>query len=298
MHPRSDPSEELLDLAQAQDGVVTAGQADQLGLGRHARARLIRIGQWQRVDGPVLAVHPFPLPWTAQAWAGVLLAGNNARLAGAAAAHLHGLTETAPERIDVLGASPVSDRPPWYFHRERVGVRDTRSPGEPPRTTLEDTVLDLCEGADVTQVLDWLTTAVQSQRTTPARIRRALERRRRYAGRTLLLELLGDVRQGAHSPLELRYLRDVERAHGLPEGVRQHTSRHRHQRDVYYERYRLVVELDGRLGHEGTGRFRDMERDNHATVDGQASLRYGNADVAGLPCAVAWQVGPVLMSPC
>ena len=258
MHPRSEPSPELLGLAQAQGGVVTVGQAEQLGLGRHSRARLIKAGQWQRVEGLVLAVHPFPLSWTAQTWAGVLLAGNAARLTGEAAAHLHGLTEIAPERIDVLGTYPVHDRPPWYFHRERVGARDNRSPGDPPRTTLEDTVLDLCEGADVKQVVHWLTTAVQSRRTSPARIRRALASRRRYAGRALLLEMLGDVGQGAHSPLELRYLRDVERAHGLPRGERQHTSRHRHQRDVYYERYRLVVELDGRLGHEGTGRFRDM----------------------------------------
>lgn len=294
MHPRSDPSAELLDLAQAQGGVVTVGQADQLGVGRHARARLLRVGRWQRVDGPVLAVHSFPLSWPAQAWAGVLLAGTGARLAGPAAAHLHGLTDEPPGRIDVLGGSPVPDRWPWAFHRERPGVRDSRSPGDPPRTTLDDTVLDLCDGADAAQVVHWVTTALQSRRTSPARLRRALDRRQRYAGRALLLELLGDVGQGADSPLELRYLRDVERPHGLPQGERQHTSRHRHQRDVYYRLYGLVVELDGRLGHEGMGRFRDMARDNHATVDGQASLRYGNGDVVGSPCAVAWQVGSVL----
>jgi hypothetical protein len=50
--------------------------------------------------------------------------------------------------------------------------------------------------------------------------------------------------------LEYRYVRDVERAHGLP--------RSRHQarvvidgkvvyRDVYYEEYQLTVELDGQL---------------------------------------------------
>jgi hypothetical protein len=294
VHPRSDPSAQLLGLAQAQGGVITVGQADELGLGRHARARLLRGGQWQRVGGTVVAVHSFPLSWTAQAWAGVLLAGTGARLAGPAAAHLHGLTDAAPGRIDVLGPYPVPDRQPWSFHRERVGVRDSRSPGDPPRTTLDDTVLDLCAGADPQQMVQWVTAAVQSRRTSPARLRRALERRSRYADRALLLELLGDVRQGADSPLELRYLRDVERPHGLPRGERQQVSRHRHRRDVYYRLYRVVVELDGRLGHEGMGRFRDMARDNSATVDGEASLRYGYADVAGSCCAVAWQVGSVL----
>jgi len=56
-----------------------------------------------------------------------------------------------------------------------------------------------------------------------------------------------------------------------------------------------VVELDGRLGHDGVGRFRDMRRDNHATVDGEVTLRYGSADVNGEPCLVARQVGEVLV---
>ena len=32
--------------------------------------------------------------------------------------------------------------------------------------------------------------------------------------------------------------------------------------DVDYEEYGLLVELDGRRGHDGAGRFRDMNRDN------------------------------------
>jgi very-short-patch-repair endonuclease len=63
---------------------------------------------------------------------------------------------------------------------------------------------------------------------------------------------------------------------------------------VVYLLYRLVVELDGRLGHEGAGRFRDMRRDNWATVEGEATLRYGFTDVAGYPCLVARQVWGVL----
>jgi very-short-patch-repair endonuclease len=136
---------------------------------------------------------------------------------------------------------------------------------------------------------------VQTRRTTAARLRLALDARSRHSRRLLLRELLADVADGVESPLELRYLRDVERAHGLPEGRRQQVSRHQHRRDVVYRDYGLVVELDGRLGHEGMGRFRDMTRDNLATVSGEASLRYGHADVAGEPCLVARQVGEVLV---
>ena len=89
--------------------------------------------------------------------------------------------------------------------------------------------------------------------------------------------------------MEVRYLRDVERAHGLPDGRRQ-VRRRRTECDVWYEEYGLLVELDGRRGHEGGGAFRDMRRDNSATTDGLATLRYGYRDVFGSPCEVAAQV--------
>jgi len=295
---RVDPGPELLALAAAQSGVVSVAQAESCGLGRHSRQRLVQSGQWRPLAWGVYQVHPVPLSWSGEAWAGILLGGSASRLGGLAAAHLHGLTPQPPAALQVLvPRSPrARDLPPWSFLREQPGCRDPRSPGEPPRLTLEDTVLDLCEGVDPREVVHWVTQAVQTRRTTPVRLQRALAGRSRHSRRALLAELLGDVAQGADSPLELRYLRDVERPHGLPRGERQHVSRYRHRRDVVYLAYRLVVELDGRLGHEGVGRFRDMERDNHATVDGEATLRYGHGDVAGVPCLVAQQVGGVLLA--
>ena len=294
MLARVDPGPELLGLADAQAGVVTAGQAELLGLGRHSRGRLLRSGTWQRLDGPVLLTRAEPPSWPALAWAGVLLGGAGARLGGEAAAFLHGFAPAEPEAVTVLTRCPVRSRPPWRFRRDQPGHRSPRSPGEPPRTTVEDTVLDLCEGVDVAAAVDWVTRAVQSRRTSTRRLQACLEQRSRHSRRALLTELLGDVGRGAESPLELRYLRDVERPHGLPAPDRQQVSRHRHRRDGVYDRYRLVIELDGRLGHEGVGRFRDMLRDNHATLDGEATLRYGHADVAGTPCLVARQVASVL----
>lgn len=55
-----------------------------------------------------------------------------------------------------------------------------------------------------------------------------------------------------------------------------------------------MVELDGRLGHEGLGRFRDLRRDNAAAVSGEQTLRYGWFDVHGEQCRVAFQVAAVL----
>lgn len=293
---RIDPSPELLGLAHAQGGVVSVQQTEMLGLGRHPRQRLLRSGQWQRLEGAILVVHPFEVPWEGRAWAGVLLGGREARLSGLAAAYLHGLTTAPPDQIDVLTRSAVPDRDPWLFHRDLADVRSPRSPGAPPRTTIEDTVLDLCQNADSKELVHWLTQAVQTRRTSASRLREALERRKRHGRRAPLRELLGDVAAGVESPLELRYLRDVERAHGLPKADRQESNRRRHRRDVRYSAFGVVVELDGRLGHEGLGRFRDMARDNGALLDGEITLRYGFADVSGEACTVARQVYAVLRS--
>ena len=57
----------------------------------------------------------------------------------------------------------------------------------------------------------------------------------------------------------------------------------------------MLVELDGRRGHEGTGKFRDMRRDNAAVRQALVTLRYGFGDVAGQPCVVAAELADVLI---
>ncbi len=163
--------------------------------------------------------------------------------------------------------------------------------GNPPRIAIEDIVLDLAAAEDdVGRAVTWVTTAVQSRLTTPARIRRAMQARHFVRHRRFLERLLNDVAEGVRSALELSYLHDVERAHGLPVGQRQQVRR-RTETDVWYEEFGLLVELDGKVGHIGRGRFRDMRRDNSATSDGLATLRYGHADVFGCACEVALEVG-------
>jgi very-short-patch-repair endonuclease len=96
-------------------------------------------------------------------------------------------------------------------------------------------------------------------------------------------------------PLEHAYLRDVERAHGLPAASRQVSVSRGTRSDAVYEEFGVVVELDGRVGHSGAEAvFRDLRRDNaHAELN-MTTLRYGSADVRGRPCDVAAQVAAVL----
>jgi len=275
--------------------VLTTEQVRASGLSEQALYRLERTGRWQRLTRSLYLASPGPPSWAALASAGVLLGGEGARLGGAAAGYLHGLVEAPPAQILVLLPDHAVTRPrgPWRFRREALGLRGA-SVGAPPRLRVEDTVLDLCDVGTPGQAVAWVTGAVGARRTTAAHLRSALEGRRRARHRQLLRDLLADVGAGVESPLELRYLRDVERAHGLPRGDRQERPDLPFRRDVVYRHYRVVVELDGRLGHVGEGRFRDMRRDNRTTLAGEVTLRYGFGDVAEQPCAAARQVATVL----
>jgi hypothetical protein len=134
--------------------------------------------------------------------------------------------------------------------------------------------------------------------TTAKRLRDSLDRRRRVRWRSLLLGVLADIEDGVASLLEQRFQRDVERRHHLPAGSRNLMEVSgfggRWYRDVRYQTWRVVVELDGREAHPAEGLFRDMDRDNRAAFAGEQVLRYGWREVVSDPCNVAAQVGRVL----
>src|SRR6266545_2429321 len=171
----------------------------------------------------------------------------------------------------------------------------------PPQTRVEDTVLDLTQSAtDLDTALSWCARACGRRLTTPARLPVALDARRRVRWRAELSAVLQDVGDGCHSLLEIRYLRDVERRHGLPRARRQAATERpdggRGYADVSYDELGVLVELDGRVAHPEHARWRDMERDNAAAITGAAVLRYGWADVAQRPCAVAAEVAAMLQT--
>ncbi len=297
MRSRIDPSPELLALVAAQNGVISGAQAVELGFPRRAIDRLVAQNHWRRLTPGIFYVGPGEPSWQGLAWAGLLLGGDRSRLGFQAAGHLWGLVEDEPRPLTVLvpAARQVSGRGDWVVRRELDSTRDRRSPGSPSRTTIEDTVIDLCRDADGSQVLDLVTKAVQGRSTNARRLLACVDRRQRVSHQRLLRDILGDVVVGAQSALELRYLRDVERPHGLPSATRQARARRGGAyRDARYDRYTTIVELDGEI--HARQRLRDSRRDNAALLEGEVTLRYGWADVTEKPCLVAWEVAAILIA--
>jgi len=293
MYARVEVPPPLLRLACLQGGVVTREQVFAHGVSRAVLDRLVDSGSWQRISRGLFSTVNAPPTWEALAWGGTLLGGPRSRLGPESSAYLYGLQKQAPLPIDILvpAARPVRVEGPWRFVRENPSIRSGRSRDDPPRLTAECTVLDLAASRPVDQVVGLVTDAVRLRLTTTDRLRAALDDRARHRHRQLLAGLLSDVAEGVDSRLELLYLRSVERPHGLPRGRRQGSRAGLpYRRDVEYPEFGLLVELDGKAGHEGSGRFRDMDRDNRHALLSELTLRYGYYDVSSRPCLVAAQV--------
>jgi hypothetical protein len=285
-----------------QCGVVTRAQALAAGLTVEGIRARIGARRWQPLFRSVYATFSGPVPRDALRWAAVLRAGDRAVLSHHSAAELIGLADADSPLIHVTVPADRRIRPirgiaVHHSHRIDAARHPVRTP---PQTRVEETVIDLTQvSASLEEAAGWITRACGRRFTRPERVAATLALRKKARWRAELLGVLADVGGGAHSPLELRYLRDVERAHGLPPAVRQHavrgTGATRYE-DVRYAEFGVVVELDGRAAHTDDARWRDMRRDNASVVAGRWVLRYGWSDVGGSPCAVAAQVATVLQA--
>ncbi|MEN3609368.1 hypothetical protein AAH979_07470 [Plantactinospora sp. ZYX-F-223] len=288
------------ELVRRQHGVVSRQQAYDCGLTKAQVEHRIRTGRWRPMAGRVFATFSGPPPRQAVLWAALLRAGRGAMLSHHTAAELQGLTDQRLGTVHLIvpGERRIRRVPGVVVHLRtapEVARHPTRSP---PQTRVEETVLDLTQQAtSLDEALGWLVRAVGRRLSPPHRIAGAMRRRAKLRWRAELRAALVDIADGCHSLLELRYLRYVERAHGLPIGIRQAVrsrSGGRWYDDVHYPRYRLRVELDGRAAHPAERRWRDARRDNAAAVAGETTLRYGWTDTTDNPCAVARQIADVL----
>ena len=129
-------------------------------------------------------------------------------------------------------------------------------------------------------------------------LREALSMRSRIRWRVWLTEALADAEEGAYFPLERRYARDVERAHGLPQAERQARRTiggRTHYKDNWYSDYRVCVELDGTSYHQNDQVRQDKRRDNlNLAVDAAQTYRFGPVDVTERACESAAMVAATL----
>ena len=288
---------------QFQSGVVSRQQAYEAGFTAKAIDWRLRSGAWRRLHTGTYATFTGVPSREAKLWAAVLRAGPGAALSHETAAEIHGLTDKPSTRIHI--SVPTERRPGEHrkipgvvIHRSRGLVPEWHAPWELPRTSVEDTVLDLIGAARTfDDAYGWISIAVGRRRTTPQSLSKALADRSRIRWRSWIADALQDAADGIHSPLERNYVHGVERAHGLPKAKRQAKRRHgsgNRYLDNVYEEYGVCVELNGVAAHPAEGRWRDTHRDNANLVQGTATLRYGWPDTTKNRCRTAADIASVL----
>jgi very-short-patch-repair endonuclease len=296
------------DLIEHQRGVLARWQVADNELDRSCVDNLLRSGRWQRLYLGMYAAFTGVPSRESLMWAALLRCGLNAALSYFTAAELDDITGRRTESIHVTIPSELRVRisageitaglPAIVVHRS-ARLDMARHPARtPPRTRVEETVLDLIELApDFESAFTWLSATCGGRHVMPDQIRAAMTQRRKMRWRADVLEALADVANGVHSNLERRYYRDVERAHGLPKAKRQvritQGGRSAYLDNLYVD-FGVASELDGRAWHPDGERWRDIHRDNFAARSGIVTLRYNWADVTVRPCQVATEVASVL----
>jgi hypothetical protein len=299
-------SAECSELIARQDGVIGRSQALEFGLSADAVRNRVRTGEWQRIQRGVYATFSGEVTRESQLWAALLRAGPVAVLSHQTAAELYGLIKRPSALIhvtvpDTSNPGETGRIPGVVVHRSRILDRTRHPVLLPPRTRIEETVLDLIEGMDDPAVrYDLICQAIGGQLTTAARLRLALRRRRRFRDRQEAESALADAGQGAQSNLERWYLRGVERRHKLPVATRQSRIKVAGSSiylDNLYEGYLVCVELDGAAAHPAGEQWRDKRRDRrNLATEKIVTMRFGYADLSteAAQCRTAAEVARVL----
>jgi len=286
-------------IARNQAGMVSRQQALRSGLTRGMVDTKLKSGWWRQVHPGVYRTFTGPMNRDARLWAAVLYAGRGAYLSHETAAEINGFADRPSEAINVT--IPISRRikapKGILIHLSSRKPMIWTPPGTPPYTIAEETVLDLVQAAsDKDEVIALVTSGFNRKLLTENHLKAVARTRKKLRWRDELDEIISLAAGGTHSPLEYRHDRDVQRAHGLPEPVKQAKFRKPDgttgYRDRYYPQYGgLVIELDGKRYHPDDQR--DRERDNQAAVTG-TTLRYGWVDVTRKACETARQEAAAL----
>ena len=275
---------ECLRLLKDQGGVITIGQAVSTGLPAKAVRDQVRAGRWQVMQRGVYAAFTGRPTREAELWAALLRAGPaEAVLSHQTAAELWGLLD-GPSRVIHVTVPHDSNPerrgqiPGAVVHRSR-SLQHARHPvAKPPRTRVEETVLDLVDCArSFEEAYGWICCAIGRRRTTAARIRVALLARPRIQGSGRMWGLtIGYARGGALSVLEFRYVRGVEHAPWAPPlrhgrrgyGMRQAIGTW----TTFMREYHSNVEIDGAAAHPEDEQWRDKSRDRWNAVHAGSTL--------------------------
>jgi hypothetical protein len=192
----------LHDLAELQSGVICRSQVLAAGSSTEVIRGRIEGGRWQRLHKGVYATFTGTPDRQAMLWAAVLRAGPGSALSYQTAAELDGLVGKSGPVIHVtIPAARRATAIRGLVVHTRLNAERARHPARlPPRTRLEETVLDLTDGCgDVVEAMDWVSRALGRRLTTQDKLRVAMTQRSQLRWRADITRALSPDLAGIHS---------------------------------------------------------------------------------------------------
>lgn len=275
------PLNVLRELLRRQDGVVTSAQARRAGLNDQAIQRRVRAGHWRRCAKGVYFVDDRAFTDAARVRAGVWGYGESAVASGLSAAWWHGLTQFAPNVVDVTVGRTAHGR----CHS---GTRLRRRDLDP---TDVDTLRQLRVTAKPLTVIEAAITRPGGAKLMDSALQRNVELRDlwraqvRNKGRygspaaRILLQAAADGARSAAERLLIKLLREA--------GITGWTANYPvggYKVDVGFPEPKIALETDGFAYHSDAEAFQiDRKRQNAISLLGWQVLRFTWLDLTGYP---------------
>lgn len=283
-------------VAADQYGVLSHEQLTNLGCTASAVESAVTSGRLHRVHRGVFAVGHPGLSRHGRCLAGVLARGEGALLSYRSAAWLWGMVPEFAVPIEVSVPWRGHGRSPLHLHHcPALGAEDIASHEGIPVTAVPRTLLDLASSVPPWQLERAVEKAERLGLLDVGRIDQLLERVRGHQGRGKLRKALALHRDPAFSRSrgELRFLELVREA-GLP-----HPSVNcvveGYELDMYWERERFAVELDGWETHRSRAAFEeDRKRQENLKLAGIEMIRITGHRLAHQPGEIAVRLRTLL----
>lgn len=259
---------ELLEKGAAQGHILTMADLRDYKVSRYEREAHVEAQRWRWLPHRGVVLHTGPVHGDGAWWRALTEVGVTARLGGITALTADGLKGFDEPLIHVWVTKGTHKGAP-----EGVRVHETRrwqqadatDAGIPRSKPAVATVQAALWARSPRQAALALVMPVQQRLVRADDVAKELGRIQRHRFRPALLAAIADIMDGAQSLGELDFAREC-RERGLPEPsrqVRRRTSQGRVYLDVYWEAYRVAVEING-AGH---GRLEQAMADEIRAID-------------------------------
>lgn len=265
-------------LAASQEGVVGRRQLYATGFTRWQLQARLRGGRWQRTGRQSVCVTTGPLTRAATRWVAVLETGPRAALDGITAlqaAGVKGLTDIEVHVIVPKSSTPLKPRGVVVHESRRFREQEVLIDGVRRVQPAVAAVHAALWAVTDRQAALFLVMPVQQRIVKAEQLREALSVVRRAPRRRLLLQLVEDVADGAHSLNELDVGRALSRR-GLPEPTRQVLVRLPSGRvylDLEWAQWGVHLEIDGLQHEDADAQLHDVLRDLDVATTGRTTIR-------------------------